>query len=226
MEKKYGNKGKQGRGRANRILIASLAVVLCAGAVLTGILLSRKDRTAVVNIDLPEDEQQVTVDPEPTPVDESRILPVFAAPAVGLVTKGHDLDVLVFSRTTDDWRVHCGIDISANTGDPVLAAAAGVVKQVVNDPMWGTTVVLSHNGDAETVYRNLAPELPESVTVGAAVSAGEVIGCVGESAILEIAEEPHLHFEMKVAGAFVDPMAYISEEAKSASLTKDVSYEG
>ena len=59
---------------------------------------------------------------------------------------------------------------------------------------------------------------------GVTVKAGQTIGYVGESAMVEIAEEPHLHFEMTVNGIAVDPLAYFEEEAV-ATLAKDESFE-
>ena len=65
-----------------------------------------------------------------------------------------------------------------------------------------------HDGDAESVYQNLAEDV--AVSVGDTVKSGEVLGAVGESALIEIAEEPHLHFALRVAGKSVNPLDYIS----------------
>ena len=75
-----------------------------------------------------------------------------------------------------------------------------------------------------TVYRNLAANLPDSIKIGANVSAGQVIGSIGESSLLEIADEPHLHLEMTVGGLAVDPRDYFSDAAAEA-LKSDTSYE-
>ena len=50
------------------------------------------------------------------------------------------------------------------------------------------------------------------------------MGCVGDTAMIEIAEEPHLHMEMTVKGLQVDPLEYFSQEVISA-LTEDTVYE-
>ena len=96
---------------------------------------------------------------------------------------------------------------------PVVAAADGVISQIWDDPMMGKCVAISHSGDAYTIYKNLDPTLPEGTAVGCAVKAGDTIGNVGQSAVLELAEEPHLHFEMTVGGLSVDPLEYFSEQA-------------
>lgn len=134
-------------------------------------------------------------------------LPTFSMPAAGNISADFSIDVLVYSNTMEDYRTHNGIDICATLGSAVTAAADGIVTEVYEHPMMGSTVVISHDGDAETVYQNLADEIV--VSVGDVVKSGDVIGAVGESAIIEIAEEPHLHFEMCIAGERVNPLDYI-----------------
>lgn len=135
-------------------------------------------------------------------------LPVFIMPTIGNVSKSYSVDVLVYSDTMEDYRTHSGIDICAGTGEGVMAAADGVVSEVYAHPMMGYTVVVRHDGSAETVYQNLAEDI--AVSVGDTVKSGEVIGAIGDSALIEIAEEPHLHFELRVDGKAVNPLDYIS----------------
>lgn len=142
---------------------------------------------------------------------EEAPLPSFILPAVGTVTKLCTPDVLVFSNTMNDYRVHTGVDIGTSLGEAVCAAADGTVAEIYADPLMGNTVVLLHDGDARTVYQNLGDDI--EVEVGAAVKAGDVLGAVGESAMVEIAEEPHLHFEMQVGGVTVDPLDYIAQQS-------------
>ena len=108
---------------------------------------------------------------------------------------------------------------------PVLAAADGVVSQIWDDALMGKCLAISHSGDCYTIYKNLGTELPEDITVGASVTAGQQIGTVGETAMLELAEEPHLHMEMTVKGLAVDPLEYFSQQALAA-LGKDETHEG
>ena len=226
MENKNQQQSKKNRSKANRYLYIAAAAVLCLGAILTGVLLAVRNRETPVT---PDDVPAVTTPDEPQnppAEDASLILPEFVAPTVGLVTKGHDLDTLVFSKTRNEWRVHHGIDISCKAGAAVMAAADGKVSEITDDPFLGKTVKIMHNGGGVTVYANLSPELAEGLEVGAEVKCGQVIGCVGETASTEIAEEPHLHFEMTVGGKEVDPMSYISAESRAASLTQDTAYEG
>lgn len=136
--------------------------------------------------------------------------PTFSAPADGAVSKGHSETVLVYSMTMNDYRTHTGIDILAEVGAAVKAAAAGVVSEVWEDPMWGFCATISHEGDAVSVYRNLSRESAEDLYAGQKVEAGEIIGSVGDTALCELADEAHLHFELKIGGVAVDPEDYIT----------------
>ncbi len=200
---------------ANRILYISVAAVVCLGFIIGAIVLSTSDAGVIRD---PADSPAGT-----TPGDD---LPTFASPAVGILGMKHDLDLPAYSKTMDEWRVHTGVDIVASLGDKVMAAADGVVESVIDDPLLGKTVVISHTGNAKTIYSNLAPELAEGIEVGKTVKCGDTIGCIGDTAGLELAEEPHLHFEMSVDGVMVDPMDYIAENSASASLGADSGFEG
>ena len=131
--------------------------------------------------------------------------------------KNHSLSAPVFSTTLGEWRVHAGIDISAEEGASVYASEAGVVSGIYSDPMLGYTVELTHEGGIITRYSNLANG-SSGMKVGDSVASGDVIGTVGDSSTSELAEEPHLHFEMMVDGKKVHPLDYITEESKKASL--------
>ncbi len=151
-------------------------------------------------------------------------LPDFSLPVSGKVTEHHDPKLQVFSDTMNDYRVHLGIDISTDEGAPVYAAADGTVSKIWKDPMMGYSVAISHSGDSVTVYKNLSNTLPEGIEEGVKVKAGQQIASVGESALTEIAEESHLHFEMTVGGILVDPLEYYSAKELEA-LAVDTAYE-
>ena len=162
--------------------------------------------------------------PEESKAPASLPAPDLMLPTSGILTKSHSTDVQVYSQTMGDYRVHCGIDISTALGESVLAAADGKVVEIRNDPLYGITVAISHDGEMVTYYKNLDADLAESVEVGADVRCGQIIGVVGDSAMVEIAEEPHLHFEVSVSGKSVDPFEYLDESAL-VSLTTEENYE-
>ena len=129
-------------------------------------------------------------------------------PVTGDVSADYSVDALVYSKTMADWRTHSGLDIAAQLGTKVMAAADGLVEDVFKDDMFGTTVVIYHGAGVRTVYSNLA-ETP-TVTAGDEVTAGATIGSVGDTAIAEIGEVAHLHFEVTVDGKSSDPTSWLS----------------
>ena len=123
----------------------------------------------------------------------------------GEILKECALDRLVFSATMNDYRVHTGLDLAAPLGAEVRCFASGTVESVENDEFWGTTVTVRHEEGLVTVYANLDPQLADGVSVGKQLSAGAVLGYVGNTALAEKADEPHLHFEMLLNGVNIDP---------------------
>lgn len=128
-------------------------------------------------------------------------------PLSGNIELPYSVSALVYNRTMADWRTHPGIDITANIGVKVMAVASGSVSEIYEDDMYGTTVIISHGGDIESVYSNLAST--PTVKVGDKVSLGDVIGAVGDTALCESADVTHLHFEMRSNDSTVDPLEYL-----------------
>ncbi len=221
--------------RVNRAVYLSALVILLALSVVLAItaVTNRANKNPTPN---PDDTTPPAVtDPTDTnsgtqpsnPPDEptyNDTVPELALPVSGVLSKRHNAEVQVFSPTMQDYRVHLGIDILSEASAPVFAAAAGTVEQLWEDPMMGWCVALRHNGDCITVYKNLGKDFAEGITVGATVASGQLIGNVGDTAMLEIAEEPHLHMEMTVGGLQVDPLEYFSSAVLS-TLTEDDIYE-
>ena len=139
-----------------------------------------------------------------------------ALPVVGVIAKGHDATIQVWNETMGAYKVHLGLDITANKGAPVLAAADGTVSKVWDDALMGKCVAIDHGDGIFTFYKNLDPVLTAGIEKGKTVKCGQEIGKIGESAIAELADEPHLHIEMTVGGIAVDPVDYLSKDAKDA----------
>ena len=131
----------------------------------------------------------------------------FQKPVDGEIVREFAQDNLVYSETLEEWVTHNGIDIKADKTTVVKAAEAGVVKSIKNDPRYGLTIVIEHNDEYQTVYSNLLTS--EFVVEGESVEKGQSIGTVGNSAVFEIADEPHLHFEILKNSVQVDPSIYI-----------------
>ena len=132
---------------------------------------------------------------------------IFQKPVEGEIVREFAQDNLVYSETLEEWVTHNGIDIKADKTTVVKAAEAGVVKAIKNDPRYGLTIVIEHDDVYQTVYSNLLTS--EFVVEGETVEKGQSIGTVGNSAVFEIADEPHLHFEILKDAIAVDPAIYI-----------------
>lgn len=213
--------------KANRILYLVVVGVLVIASLVIGLTAAfgRKDKTPEPNPNGGTGTEQRPTDENTTPEDQKPEGTVYRAPATGVVSKRHDMDAPVYSITMDDYRVHQGIDIAASVGDDVLATASGTVKLVWSDPLMGECVSVDHGNGVVSIYKNLAKEKASGIAKGASVAAGQKLGTVGETAMIECAESPHLHFEMEYEGVQVDPLSYISEESYRTSLSEDTAYE-
>ena len=130
-----------------------------------------------------------------------------ASPLEGQTVAVYAMNELSYNATTRDWRVHNGVDIAAEAGTQVCAAAAGVVYTVYEDETMGTTVVIRHDGDYTTKYSSLAAEV--SVSPGDEVALGQAIGCVGDTALLETALGDHVHFSVTCGDEAMDPAEFL-----------------
>ena len=135
----------------------------------------------------------------------------FVAPmTAGNIIKEWSADIPVFSMTMEDYRLHLGIDVAASAGANVYAVADGTVESVTFHPMMGQTVVILHADGYKSVYQNMQTAVPTGITAGATVKAGDKIGTVGDTALIEISEEPHLHFELYKDGICENPLAHFT----------------
>lgn len=110
----------------------------------------------------------------------------------------------ITSKLGDD-RGHKGFDIAATEGTPVCASLGGVVIEASTgyNGGYGYKVVVDHGNGITTVYAHCSKLL---VSVGQRVSTGQVIAKVGNTGR---STGPHLHFEIRVNGNYVDPEPYI-----------------
>lgn len=131
----------------------------------------------------------------------------FQKPVEGDIVREYAKDNLIYSATLEEWTTHMGVDIKAEKTTVVKAAEAGTIKSIKNDPRYGLTIVIEHEDNFQTVYANLLTS--EFVVEGEKVEKGQSIGTVGNTAVFEIADEPHLHFEVLKDALPVDPSIYI-----------------
>ena len=133
--------------------------------------------------------------PTCTGVDANELC--FAWPVEGVVTSHFG--------SARPGRQHGGIDIVAETGTEVRAAAPGQVRFSGWMRGYGRIVVIAHKGGYETAY---AHHSKNRVKPGDWVDRWEVIGEVGDSGN---ARGPHLHFEIRKRGRAVDPVALLGD---------------
>jgi murein DD-endopeptidase MepM/ murein hydrolase activator NlpD len=100
-------------------------------------------------------------------------------------------------------RMHTGIDIGVSYGTPIHAAASGQVIYAGWMDGYGNLVFIDHGRGISTGY---AHQSSIAVSNGQSISQGQVIGYVGCTGHCF---GPHLHFEVRVNGAPVDPLGYL-----------------
>ena len=130
----------------------------------------------------------------------------FIFPVEGEVIKEFAKDNLIYSETLEEWITHTGIDIKADRTTVVKSVANGTVKSIKNDPRYGLTVTIEHDNGYTSVYSSLLTA--EFVKEGEQVTQGQTIGTVGNSAVFEVAEDNHLHFELLKDGSNLNPEIY------------------
>ena len=161
----------------------------------------------------PEIAPEPVKEPEPAPA-EPKVSSASSVPekpaekfSITLPVSGSALtpfsgSTLVKNETLNEWRTHNGIDLGAPKGTPVNSACEGVVSDVRSDPMWGNVVEVT-SGEYTLVYAGLdqVTAMPEDH-----LSSGDQIGVIG-SVPCELSMEPHLHFDVKQNGKYIDPVS-------------------
>ena len=196
-----------------------IALVLCAAAIgISGFLYYRNGEDpnkTIQNGGTPTGGHEVVAtDPSgvaptnPTPTNPIKKPFKTSAPLSGQTVAVYAMDSLTYNETTRDWRVHNGVDIAAEAGTQVCAAADGEVYSVYEDGAMGMTVVIRHENGYITKYASLATDV--SVRPGDVVTMGQQIGTVGNTALMESAIGDHLHFSVTCNGASVDPADFLA----------------
>ncbi len=117
-----------------------------------------------------------------------------------------------FNSSSYGWRIdpfngnkafHEGLDFTANTGTPIRAAADGIVSSVEQGGAYGKLVKIEHGAGLETRYAHTSIIL---VKVGERVIKGQIVAQVGSTGR---STGPHLHYEIRLNGAALDPRKYL-----------------
>ena len=159
--------------------------------------------------DIPDIKINPAVEAAEDSVQVINLSALYIKPAAGYMSKKHNPDKPEYSVTMNDYRTHMGIDIDSEVGINVKAISDGIISNIYDNPLMGKTIVIDHSDNIQSIYMNLQENLPKNITIGTKVKGGEVIGGVGETALIEISDVPHLHLEMKKDGKYIDPLDYI-----------------
>ncbi len=138
--------------------------------------------------------------PAPSPVPAPTNTGGWVRPASGGVTSEFGYRIHPVHGTR---RLHAGIDLGG--GGAIRAAKAGTVRSASYHPTLGYFVVIDHGGGISTTYGHMTPGL--QVAPGQSVSAGQTIGTMGTTGT---STGVHLHFEVHVNGAPVNPRGYVN----------------
>jgi len=113
---------------------------------------------------------------------------------------------------------HPGIDLRADVGAPIKAAAGGYVAWTKTGQSYGNYIMIVHPGNLATVYAHLTKF---KVKAGTYVERGDVIGFTGGMPGMQgagLSTGPHLHFEVRQDGIPVDPMGFLPEAIQTDNL--------
>ena len=119
-----------------------------------------------------------------------------------------------YNSSSYGWRIdpfngnkafHEGLDFTANTGTPIRAAADGIVSSTEQGGAYGKLVKIEHGAGLETRYAHTSRIL---VKVGERVTKGQIVAEVGSTGR---STGPHLHYEIRLNGAALDPRKYLNK---------------
>lgn len=182
-------------------VISVVAILMVALAITLSVVFGTMSNNNS-NVVKPDDKDKP--DDKNPPIEKT----VYYAPISGTVTKEAYIDELVYMESLNMWKVHMGVDISANEGDKVLSVADGKVTNIEKTTLEGVVVTIEHKDGVVSVYKSLTEA---TVEVGDSVSGGAEIGVVG-TMMIEKNEGMHLHLEMYVNGDAVNPLDYVDLE--------------
>lgn len=131
-----------------------------------------------------------------------------ALPVSGNAISDYAMDCLSYNETTRDWRIHNGIDLAAESGESVCAAADGTVYTTYEDDSLGYTVVIRHDGGYTTRYSSLSEDL--CVQAGDEVKLGQTIGYASDTALVETVMGSHVHFSVSCQDESIDPADFLN----------------
>ena len=129
-------------------------------------------------------------------------------PIAGNIVMNYSMDSTILHKTLGTYKTNPAINISAEVGTNVGAAASGIVQSIYDSEETGTTMVIAVGSGYVTTY-GLLDNL--AVEEGDSVAAGQVIGTVGAPTAYYVEEGPNVYFAVSKDGTPVDPTEYLAE---------------
>lgn len=204
--------GRNGFVRFLRNNLALIIIVVCLLSIITIVIVASINANKPplpVDTD-PDDTDPTDTDPTDTDPDDTDPIEVFLPP-VETYTLGMDYtddaeNLFVFNNTLGWWEAHRAVDFLTEEGAGVTAMKSGTVLSVGSTYGLGGYVKIDHGEGVVATYACLKNIC---VTAGNQVAQGDKIGEASDSANYEFKDGPHLHLEMTLNGAKVNPWDYI-----------------
>lgn len=127
-------------------------------------------------------------------------------PAAGSILMDYSMDGTVYFQTLNEYKYNPALIISSQTGNPVVAAAKGIVESIDVNEETGTTLTMNIGDNYELIYGQLKEV---AVAQGDVVEQGELLGYVSEPTKYYCEEGSNLYFAMKKDGQVTDPCLYL-----------------
>ena len=127
-------------------------------------------------------------------------------PAAGSILMDYSMDGTVYFQTLNEYKYTPALIISSQTGNPVVAAAKGIVESIDINEETGTTLTMNIGDNYELIYGQLKEV---AVAQGDVVEQGELLGYVSEPTKYYCEEGSNLYFAMKKDGQVTDPCLYL-----------------
>lgn len=184
------------------VLYAAIVALLIVAAALTVIMFNKEDNIIQNNSNLNVGGEQDIVVAAP-----SYVVPLKDA----TVIKDYSAKELQYNESLKQWEIHKAIDFLAGNSLEVLAFSDGTVSNVYSNYLEGTVIEIAHTNGLVSVYKSLESA---NVKVGDKVSAGQVIGTLGNTMAQEQSQGIHLHFELLKDGKKINPNDYLDLGSK------------
>ena len=184
------------------MLYAAIVAVLIVMAALTVVLLNNQDGVVETSPNLNVGNKQEVVVAAP-----SYVVPLKDA----TIVKDYSAKELQYNESLKQWEIHKAIDFLAGSSLDVLAFSDGTISKVYSNYLEGTVIEIAHANGLVSVYKSLESA---NVKVGDKVSAGQVIGVLGNTMAQEQNEGNHLHFELLKNGSKINPNDYLDLGSK------------